>query len=168
MMTLTLSASLLILKHSPFFTFLGLYLISVGSGSTKPCLLTFGADQFTNTETTAKASFFSWHYLSIKTSHFLASTVIVWIQDNYGWVIGFIIPTLLVGISFIGFMAASGYYKYRKPSGSSFTRLCQVIVAASRKNNLNFPEDISLLYQGKEKSGIVQDNEELKHTPGLR
>ncbi|KAF3340815.1 protein NRT1/ PTR FAMILY 8.3-like protein [Carex littledalei] len=165
MVTLTLSASLSVLKHSPFFTFLGLYMISLGSGSIKPCLSAFGADQFDNTDTRAKASFFSWYYLSIKIAVFIASTVVVWIQDNYGWTIVFGIATLLVGIAFLSLVSGSGYYRYRKRSGSPFTRLCQVIVAASRKYNMNFPEDNSLLYQAKGKLAIVQENEELEHTP---
>ncbi|KAF3322071.1 protein NRT1/ PTR FAMILY 8.3-like protein [Carex littledalei] len=167
MVTLTLSASLSNLKNSPFFTFMALYMISLGSGSIKPCLSGFGADQFDNTDTRAKSSFFSWYYLSIKIGGFIACTVIIWIQDNYGWTIGFGILTLLSGIAFLSFMAGSGYYRYRKPNGSPLTRLCQVIVAASRKYNMNFPEDNSLLYQAKEKSAIVQENEELEHTPGF-
>ncbi|KAJ4819980.1 Protein NRT1/ PTR FAMILY 8.5 [Rhynchospora pubera] len=162
---LTTSASLSILKHTPFFTFLGLYMISLGAGSIKPCLSTFGADQFANTDRRAKASFFSWYYLSIRVATLFASTVIVWIQDNYGWTIGFGIPTLLAGIGFTGLMAGSRYYRYRKPSGSPFTRLCQVIVAASKKHNLSLPENYSLLYQGKEKSTTVPEEEGFQHTP---
>ncbi|XP_078166057.1 protein NRT1/ PTR FAMILY 8.3-like [Carex rostrata] len=167
MVTLTLSASLSVLKRSPFFTFLGLYMISLGSGTIKPCLSAFGADQFDKTDTRAKASFFSWYYLSIKIAGFIASTVVVWIQDKYGWTVGFGIPTLLVGTAFLGLMSGTGFYRYCKPSGSPFTRLCQVIVAASRKYNMNFPEDNSLFYQAKGKLENVQENEELDHTPGF-
>ncbi|XP_078158737.1 protein NRT1/ PTR FAMILY 8.3-like [Carex rostrata] len=167
MVTLTLSASFSVLKRSPFFTFLGLYMISLGSGSIKPCLSAFGANQLDNTDTRAKASFFSWYYLSIKIGAFMASTVVVWIQDIYGWTIVFGIATLLVGIAFLSLISGSGNYRYRKPSGSPFTRLCQVIVAASRKFNMKFPEDNSLLYQAKPKLAIVQENVESEHTPGF-
>ncbi|KAJ1686811.1 hypothetical protein LUZ63_018201 [Rhynchospora breviuscula] len=109
---LTTSASLSILKHAPFFTCLGLYMISLGAGSIKPCLSTFGADQFGNTDRRAKASFFSWYYLSVRVAALFASTVIVWIQDNYGWTIGFGIPTLLAGIAFTVLMAGSRYYSF--------------------------------------------------------
>ncbi|KAJ4745739.1 Protein NRT1/ PTR FAMILY 5.1 [Rhynchospora pubera] len=166
MTSLTLSASLSILKHSPLFTYLALYMISLGSGSIKPCLTAFGADQFDNTDTSAKASFFSWYFVSIKIGTFFVSTVIVWIQDNYGWTVGFGTPTLLAGIAFISFMAGPGYYRHCKPSGSPFTRLCQVIVAATRKHYLNvLEENDSVLYQAKGKSEIVQGNEQSEHTP---
>ncbi|KAJ3703010.1 hypothetical protein LUZ61_006715 [Rhynchospora tenuis] len=162
---LTTSASLSIMKHSAFFTFLGLYMISLGAGSIKPCLSTFGADQFDNTDRRAKAAFFSWYFLSVRVAALFASTVIVWIQENYGWTIGFSIPTLLAGIAFMVLMAGSRYYRYRKPNGSPFTRLCQVIVAASKKHNLSLPENNSLLYQAKGKSTITPDDEGFEHTP---
>ncbi|KAJ3703009.1 hypothetical protein LUZ61_006714 [Rhynchospora tenuis] len=112
MVILTLSTSLSIVKHTPFFSFLSLYMISLGAGSIKPCLSAFGADQFDETDRKAKASFFSWYYLAFKIGAFVASTVIVWIQDNYGWTIGFGILTLLVGIAFMGLKAGSGYYSF--------------------------------------------------------
>ncbi|KAJ4766794.1 Protein NRT1/ PTR FAMILY 5.1 [Rhynchospora pubera] len=165
MVILTLLTSLSSLKQSPFFNFLGLYMISLGSGSTQPCLSAFGADQFDTIDRKAKASFSSWYYLSIKIGLVFSSTVIIWIQDNYGWTIGFSIPTLLSGIAFMCLKAGSRYYRYCKPSGSPFTRLCQVVVAASRKYTLDFPEDDSLLYHTKRESAIVQENGSSEHTP---
>ncbi|KAJ3703512.1 hypothetical protein LUZ61_007217 [Rhynchospora tenuis] len=165
MVAFTLSTTLSILKYSPFFTFLGLYMISIGSGSTQPCLSAFGADQFATTDRKAKASFFSWYYLSMKIGLVFSSIVIVWIQDNYGWTIGFSIPTVLSGAACVDLMAGSRYYRYCKPSGSPFTKLFQVIVAASRKYKLNLPEDDSLLYQANGKSTIVQENQSSEHTP---
>ncbi|KAF3340154.1 hypothetical protein FCM35_KLT15925 [Carex littledalei] len=94
--------------HSPFFTFMSLCMISLGSGSIKPCLSGFGADQFDNTDTRAKSSFFSWYYLSIKIAAFISSTVIVCLP------IGFSIPTILAGIAFLSFMAGSGYYRQKE------------------------------------------------------
>ncbi|KAJ4751351.1 Protein NRT1/ PTR FAMILY 5.1 [Rhynchospora pubera] len=165
MVTFTLSTSLSILKHSSFFTFFGLYMISLGSGSIQPCLSAFGADQFDTAYRKAKASFFSWYYLSIKIGLVFSSTVILWIQDNYGWTIGFSILTLLSGIACVGLMAGSRHYRYCKPSGSPFTRIRQVIVAASRKYKLDLPEDYSLLYQAKGEPAIVQDNKGSERTP---
>ncbi|KAJ3703011.1 hypothetical protein LUZ61_006716 [Rhynchospora tenuis] len=55
--------------------------------------------------------------------------------------------------------------QHRKPIGSPFTRLCQVIIAASRKYKLDLPEDDSLLYQEKGESAIVQQNGSSERTP---
>ncbi|KAI9109108.1 hypothetical protein K1719_019731 [Acacia pycnantha] len=48
--------------------FLALYLIALGTGGIKPCVSSFGADQFDDTdeaEKEKKGSFFNWFYFSI-------------------------------------------------------------------------------------------------------
>ncbi|MCI57941.1 peptide transporter PTR2-like, partial [Trifolium medium] len=47
--------------------FLGLYLIALGTGGIKPCIVPFGADQFDDTdhrEKASKGSFFNWIYFA--------------------------------------------------------------------------------------------------------
>ncbi|KAF3328011.1 protein NRT1/ PTR FAMILY 8.3-like protein [Carex littledalei] len=161
---LTLSTSLSILKHSPVASFLGLYMIAFGAGATKPCMSAFGADQFDTADTTAMGSFFSFYYLTITIGALFAGTVIVWIQDNYGWTLGFGVLTIVLGIGFTNFISGSKFYRYRKPIGSPLTRMCQVIVAATRKFNLDLPKDESLLHNATEKSGIRK----LESTPEFR
>jgi len=48
--------------------YFGLYVIALGTGGVKACVLSFGADQFDDTdskERAKKASFFNWYYFSI-------------------------------------------------------------------------------------------------------
>ncbi|CAL1392781.1 unnamed protein product [Linum trigynum] len=48
--------------------FVGLYLIALGTGGIKPCVSSFGEDQFDDSdpgEKARKGSFFNWFYLSI-------------------------------------------------------------------------------------------------------
>ncbi|KAJ6865204.1 hypothetical protein NC651_035697 [Populus alba x Populus x berolinensis] len=48
--------------------FVALYMIALGTGGIKPCVSSFGADQFDETDETErkrKSSFFNWFYLSI-------------------------------------------------------------------------------------------------------
>uniref|UniRef100_A0A0E0M502 Uncharacterized protein n=1 Tax=Oryza punctata TaxID=4537 RepID=A0A0E0M502_ORYPU len=50
------------------------------------------ADRFDSTdleELPKKASFFNWSFFMITTSSLLSSTVLVWLQDNVGWGLGF-------------------------------------------------------------------------------
>ncbi|KAJ3674096.1 hypothetical protein LUZ60_006088 [Juncus effusus] len=172
MIILTLSASLTtvdqgteVLSIKSITTFVGLYLIAIGDGAIKPCISAFGADQFDGTDPTAKGSFFSWYYLSTKIASLLAGTVLVWVYDKFGTILGFSIPSLLVGLALMSFTAGSRVYRYRKPGGSPFTRICQVVVAAVRKYNLDFPKDESLLYGSL---STIDGTAKLRHTPSLR
>ncbi|KAG6407638.1 hypothetical protein SASPL_130634 [Salvia splendens] len=61
---------------------------SVGTGGIKPCVSSFGADHFDDTdpvESVKKGSVFSWFYFSINIGALVSSSLIVWIQDNAGW-----------------------------------------------------------------------------------
>ncbi|KAJ3690141.1 hypothetical protein LUZ61_019305 [Rhynchospora tenuis] len=165
LVVLTLSTSVSFLKHSPFTSYLGLYMVALGYGATKPCMSAFGADQFDDADTTAKGSFFSFYYLTLTIGALLAGTVVVWIQDNYGWTIGFGLLTILIGLAFTNLVCGSKFYRYRKPIGSPLTRMCQVIVAATRKFNMDLPVNESLLYKKTEKLEISQGIGELETTP---
>ncbi|MCD7446048.1 Peptide transporter ptr1, partial [Datura stramonium] len=81
--------------------FVSIYLIAVGTGGIKPCVSSFGADQFDDndeTEKKKKSSFFNWFYLSINVGALIASSVLVWIQMNVGWGWGFGVPAVAMAI----------------------------------------------------------------------
>jgi solute carrier family 15 oligopeptide transporter 1/oligopeptide transporter 2 len=50
---------------SPAGSFLGLFLISIGTGGIKPCVTSFGGDQFSRTQVNMLRLFFSVFYVSI-------------------------------------------------------------------------------------------------------
>ncbi|TVU20331.1 hypothetical protein EJB05_36536, partial [Eragrostis curvula] len=130
--------------------YLGLYIAALGSGIVKPCTFTFGADQFDINDTSERAnkgSFFNWYYFVVRTSSLLSGTVVVWLEDNVGWGIGFAIPTVLVLSSLAGFVVATRLYRFRKMGVSPFTSLFQVMVATVRIWHLQLPDDSSLLYE---------------------
>ncbi|XP_054824154.1 protein NRT1/ PTR FAMILY 8.3-like isoform X2 [Prosopis cineraria] len=184
MCTLTLSASVPALKpadcvgsvcpsatatqHAVFFT--GLYLIALGTGGIKPCVSSFGADQFDDTdpkERIKKGSFFNWFYFSINIGSLISSTLIVWIQDNAGWGIGFGIPSLFMGLAIVTFFLGTPLYRFQKPGGSPITRMCQVVVASFRKRNLDVPVDSSLLHETTDKSSAIEGSRKLAHSDEL-
>ncbi|XP_074309063.1 protein NRT1/ PTR FAMILY 8.3-like isoform X2 [Silene latifolia] len=120
----------------------GLYLMALGAGGIKPCVPSFGADQFDDTDPTErvkKASYFNWLLFSISIGSLLASTVIVWIQENMGWSIGFTIPALFMGIGLASFFSGTPFYRFQKPRGSPFTQIYLDIVASIRKVKLEVP-----------------------------
>lgn len=151
--------------------FFGLYLIALGTGGIKPCVSSFGADQFDDTddkESVKKGSFFNWFYFSINIGAFVSSSLIVWIQDNAGWGLGFGIPALFMGIAIASFFAGTPLYRFQKPGGSPITRICQVLVASFHKWNLAVPSDSSLLYETQDKTSAIEGSRKLGHTDELK
>ncbi|MED6124017.1 hypothetical protein PIB30_055085 [Stylosanthes scabra] len=185
MCTLALSASVPILKPAecvgsicPSATpaqyavfFFGLYLIALGTGGIKPCVSSFGADQFDDTdpqERIKKGSFFNWYYFSVNIGALVSSSLIVWIQENRGWGLGFGIPALFMGLAIGSFFLGTPLYRFQRPGGSPITRMCQVVVASFRKRNVAVPEDSSLLYETPDKTSAIEGSRKLEHSNELR
>uniref|UniRef100_A0A2P2NH66 Protein NRT1/ PTR FAMILY 8.1-like n=1 Tax=Rhizophora mucronata TaxID=61149 RepID=A0A2P2NH66_RHIMU len=147
--------------------FVALYLIALGTGGIKPCVSSFGADQFDETDETEKkkkSSFFNWFYLSINIGALIASSVLVWIQMNVGWDWGFGVPTVAMAIAIIFFFTGSKLYRLQKPGGSPFTRIFQVIVASFGKLHIKVPDDPSFLYETADEESHIQGSRKLEHT----
>lgn len=127
-----------------------LYTLAIGTGGTKPNISTIGADQFDDfhpKEKAHKLSFFNWWMFSIFFGTLFANTILVYIQDNVGWALGYGLPTLGLAISIGIFLAGTRYYRHRVPAGSPFTRMARVIVAAVRKWRVRVPSDAKELYE---------------------
>lgn len=149
--------------------FFGLYLIALGTGGIKPCVSSFGADQFDDTdprERMKKGSFFNWFYFSINIGALISSSFLVWIQENAGWGWGFGIPALFMGIAIASFFSGTPLYRFQRPGGSPITRMCQVLVASFRKWNIKVPEDGSLLYEMQ--NSAIEGSRKLEHTDELK
>ncbi|CAL9173121.1 unnamed protein product [Musa hybrid cultivar] len=185
MATLTLSASVPAFKPSPCVEsvcpdasavqyaifFFGLYLIALGTGGIKPCVSSFGADQFDDTdprERMKKGSFFNWFYFSINIGALISSSFLVWVQDNCGWGLGFGIPTLFMGLAIISFFFGTPLYRFQKPGGSPLIRMCQVVVASFRKWKVDVPHDSCLLYEVPEKASAIKGSRKLGHTDEIK
>ncbi|PON65349.1 Proton-dependent oligopeptide transporter [Trema orientale] len=190
MTLLTMSASLTTLKPSCDHTgrchptpsqtlvcFVALYMVALGSGAIKPCVSSFGADQFDKTdqiERKNQSSFFNWFYLSLNLGMLIGNSIVVWIQMNIGWAWGFGVPAvaLAAGVGF--FLLGSRLYRLQESEGSSLTRIFQVVVASLRKFNVRVPSHKSLLYETNEHEDsmseflLIQVRYKLEHTNELR
>ena len=157
-------------EQSAVFLF-GLYLVALGTGGIKPCVSPFGGDQFDDSdpnERVKKGSFFNWFYFSICIGILMASTFIVWIQDNLGWGLGFGISALFMGTAIAVFLFGTPFYRLQKPRGSPFTRMCQVLVVSCRNWNLEVPKDRSRLYETRDRSSALEGSYNLEHTDTLK
>ncbi|XP_008788759.1 protein NRT1/ PTR FAMILY 8.3-like isoform X2 [Phoenix dactylifera] len=150
--------------------FSGLYLVAFGSGGIKSTLLPFGADQFNDekpAEREKKGSFFSWFYLCITLGFFTSVTLIVWIQQNVNWALGFGIATTCIFLALGAFILGTPTYRVRTPSGSPLNSVLQVVVSSFKKVNLEVPQDGSLLYEENKNSHDLAQ-QRLAHTDGFR
>lgn len=81
MILLVLAVSVIHGHKSVFFV--ALYTLAIAEGGHKPCVQTFAADQFDDSnpeERAAKSSFFNWWFLGIVTGACAAILVIIYIQ----------------------------------------------------------------------------------------
>ena len=101
--------------------FVSLYLIALGTGGIKSNVSSFGADQFDVTieqDKREKDSFFNWFYLVINVGSLFSSTIVVYIQENIGWAIGFAVPTSFMALAIVVFILGSASYKMSMPAHS--------------------------------------------------
>ncbi|KAI0504565.1 hypothetical protein KFK09_015517 [Dendrobium nobile] len=106
----------------PIYTlFLPLYLISIGQSGYNPSLQAFGADQLELDEdcreeekANKKSSFFQWWYFGICTGSLLGNSTMSYIQDNFGWVLGFSIPAVAMALSVTFFLCGSRFYVHKQ------------------------------------------------------
>lgn len=148
-----------------------LYTLAIGTGGTKPNISTIGADQFDVFEPKEKAhkfSFFNWWMFSIFFGTLFANTILVYIQDNVGWTLGYGLPTIGLAISISIFLAGTPLYRHRLPTGSPFTRMAKVIVAAFKKRAVSVPNDPKQLYELDMDSYTKHGGSRIGSTPSLR
>ncbi|XP_014502523.1 protein NRT1/ PTR FAMILY 1.2 [Vigna radiata var. radiata] len=124
--------------------FLSLGLISIGAGCVRPCSIAFGADQLKikegSNDERVLDTYFNWYYTSIGLSTIIALSLIVYIQENLGWKIGFGLPALLMFISAVSFILGSPFYAKAKPGHSLLTSFVQVAVVSVKNRKLSLPE----------------------------
>ncbi|XP_051152805.1 protein NRT1/ PTR FAMILY 5.2-like [Andrographis paniculata] len=127
-----------------------LYTLALGTGGTKPNISTIGADQFDEfdpKEKGQKLSFFNWWMFSIFLGTLFANTILVYIQDNVGWALGYGLPTIGLVISLMIFLAGTPFYRHKVPVGSPFMKMAKVIVASISKWKMDIPTDPKELYE---------------------
>ncbi|KAM3188947.1 hypothetical protein ACQJBY_067725 [Aegilops geniculata] len=151
--------------------YVSLFLNAVGAGGYRPCIVAFGADQFDESQTAERArtwGFFNWYYFCNGASQLVAVTAVVYVQDNVGWGWGLGVPAFCMGVSVVAFVGGYPMYRRLDPSGSPFTRLAQVVVAAVRKRRAPRADDPGRLYENDEMDAPISMYGKLVHTPQLR
>ncbi|KAL1187786.1 putative protein NRT1/ PTR FAMILY 2.14 [Cardamine amara subsp. amara] len=123
----------------------GLFLLTVGTGGIRSCSVPFSLDQFDDsTEEGREGSrtFFSWYYTTHTIVQLISMTLVLYVQNNISWGIGFAIPTVLNLFALVLLFVGTRYYVFVKPQGSVFSGIFKVLVAAYKKRNAWFPSEI--------------------------
>ncbi|XP_022964556.1 protein NRT1/ PTR FAMILY 5.2-like isoform X1 [Cucurbita moschata] len=147
-----------------------LYILAVGTGGTKPNISTIGADQFDDfhpKEKKQKLSFFNWWMFSIFFGTLFANIILVYIQDNIGWTLGYGLPTIGLAVSIGIFFVGIPFYRHKVPAGSPFTRMAKVIVAAINNRKLPLPRDAKELYEWNFEEYTKKKKFRMEATPTL-
>ncbi|XP_040380598.1 protein NRT1/ PTR FAMILY 5.1 isoform X2 [Oryza brachyantha] len=122
------------------FFYAALYTMAIGAGGTKPNISTFGADQFDDfdaRERKTKASFFNWWMFSSFTGGLVAVLVLVYVQENVGWGVGYTIPTVGLALSLLLFYVGTPFYRHkpvRKDTAAGPARLVARVLRAAFAN----------------------------------
>ena len=154
-----------------FVLFGSLYLISIGTGGVKSALLPLGADQYNDAnpeESKSKQLFFSWFFMAVNLGVFISGTVLVWIQQNVAWSLGFGISSICLVIAAVAFLVGTPFYRVQLPTGSPLKSIVMVFVASFKKRRVALPADCTLLFEGDdtESSSIVPNK--IEHTDEFR
>ncbi|XP_061356040.1 protein NRT1/ PTR FAMILY 5.1-like [Gastrolobium bilobum] len=96
--------------------YVSLYTIAIGSGAVKPNISTFGADQFDDFNTKEKeikVSFFNSWSFSTCLGILLEPLLVVYIQDRFGWGLGYDLSVIGLLLSIIIFFMGTPIYSYK-------------------------------------------------------
>ncbi|XP_042400351.1 protein NRT1/ PTR FAMILY 1.2-like [Zingiber officinale] len=153
--------------HQMFLLFLALAFSSIGSAGVRPCSIPFGADQFTDGNTSDRERtlrvYFNCYYASVGLSFIFASTVVVYVQDRFGWKVGFAVPVALIVASASMFLAGSPMYVKVRSRGSTLTGFGRVVVAAVKNRNVDLEKlDLAFGYEQGSSEVFLMPSDKLR------
>ncbi|XP_021893660.1 putative protein NRT1/ PTR FAMILY 2.14 [Carica papaya] len=126
------------------FLILSMLCLAIGTGGVKPCSVPFSIDQFDQSTSEGQRGvirFFNWYYTTQTIILLISQTLVVYVQNDISWALGFGIPTVLMLGAIVLFIVGSPFYVCVNPKGSTFSSIIRVFIAAYRKRRLTLPTD---------------------------
>lgn len=149
-----------------------LYITAFGAAGIRPCVSSFGADQFDERSKNYKSHldrFFNLFYLSVTIGAIIAFTAVVYVQMKLGWGSAFGSLAIAMGVSNMLFFIGTPLYRHRLPGGSPLTRVAQVLVAAYRKRKESFGNsEVVGLYEVPGRRSAIKGSQKIAHTDDFR
>ncbi|KAL4362519.1 hypothetical protein GQ457_04G005950 [Hibiscus cannabinus] len=149
-----------------------LYITAFGAAGIRPCVSSFGADQFDERSKDYKTlldRFFNFFYLCVTVGAIVAFTLVVYVQIEFGWGAAFGSLAIAMGMSNMIFFAGTPLYRHRLPGGSPLTRVAQVLVSAFKKRHVPFTKsELVGLYELPGRHSAVKGSGKIPHTDDFR
>ena len=85
-----------------------------------------GGNQFDTAdpvEQRQETSFFNWYTFAVSSGGFIDLVLVVWVENQRGWDIGFTLRALCVLLGMLIWMAGFPFYRNQLPGGSAITRI---------------------------------------------
>lgn len=109
---------------------IGLFLVAFGTGGIKPCVSSFGGDQFASSDNELMTSFFAVFYLSINLGSTASTFFTPLLRNYFGYPLAFSCPAILLVTATIIFALGYRWYKKNPPAGNVFTLVMKIIFTA--------------------------------------
>ncbi|KAF8015570.1 hypothetical protein BT93_H1170 [Corymbia citriodora subsp. variegata] len=127
-----------------FVLYTGIVLATLGASGVRFTIVTFGANQFESQKD--QSTFFNWFFFASYAPFALSSTLVVYIEDNVSWALGFWLCVAASLIALAVFIAGNRYYHHETPQGSPLLSLARVLVASFWKRKLQLPLNTDEFY----------------------
>ncbi|KAI3984461.1 hypothetical protein MKX01_000124 [Papaver californicum] len=142
------------------YLYTALYITGFGAAGIRPCVSSFGADQFDENSKDYKSHldrFFNFFYLSVT------------VGEQHGWGSAFGSLAIAMGVSNAVFFIGTPLYRHRLPGGSPLTRVAQVLVATFRKRRKSFSSsELVGLYEIPGRHSVIKGSSKIAHTDDFR
>ena len=136
-----------------------------------PNIISFGADQFDNVhpyESVQNRHYFNWFYVATTFGTLFSSLLLVYIENESKWALGFWISASSGAFAFFMFLIPMTTYRFHKPSGNPLRRIVQVVVACMRKKHVKVPLEGIALYEIDGVESAIRGCRKIVHTKTLR
>lgn len=121
---------------------MGVYTYALGVGGVKAGISAFGTDQFDRQNEKEKVQmeyFFNRFFLIINVGGLLAVTVLLYVLQNAGTKWGYGSCSAFFLVALFVFVFGTKKYRYKERQGNPIVQILQVLMAAVRKRNAQFP-----------------------------
>lgn len=115
-------------------SFIGLFVVALGTGGIKPCVAPFGVDQLRGLGSAATTSFVLVFYASVNVGSLLTYIIVPVVRDKFGYGYAFLCPTVALFLAIIFFAIASKKYHRIPPGSSVFVVVYRVLSAIIRND----------------------------------